>query len=131
MSIIATAGYDNNNPYPVWEYITAISQGQTTTVTTAQDHDFTIGEIVSFRVSQPYGMVEINNLQGLVLSTTHNTITVGINSLNWTSFVNAGIYTHYPAVVVPSSSGIVPQSFPIQTNLSDAFDIIPPNSEEA
>jgi hypothetical protein len=119
-SVIATAGYDNNNPYPVWEYITAISQGQTTTVTTAQNHDFSPGQIVSFRVSKPYGMVEINNLDGLILSKTDNTITVDINSLNWTAFVNAGIYEQYPAVVVPSSSGIVPGSFPVQTNLADA-----------
>lgn len=126
MSVIATAGYDNNNPYPVLRYITAVTQGQTTTITTDEDHDFTVGEIISFRVSPPFGMVELNNLSGLVLSITSDTVTVDINSLNWTPFVNAGIYVQKPAVVVPSSSGVIPNSIPRQTSLFDAFDIIPP-----
>lgn len=127
MSVIAQAGYSNNNPYPVWQYITAIAQGQTTTVTTEQDHGYTVGQIVSMRVSQPYGMVEINNLESTIINLTPNTFTVDIDSMNWTPFVNAGIFKQYPAVVVPSSSGIIPGAIPTQTNLFDAFDIIPPN----
>lgn len=127
MSVIATAGYSNNNPYPVLRYITAISQGQTTTVTLDKNHDFTVGELISFRVSPPFGMVEINNLVGKVLSITPNTVTVDIDSLNWTPFVNAGIYKQQPAVVVPAGSGIIPGSIPTQTSLFDAFDIIPPD----
>ena len=111
--------------YPVLRYITAVTQGQTTVVTLDQNHDFTIGELISFRVSPPFGMVELNNLVGLVLSFTPNTITVNINSLNWTAFVNAGTFVQTPAVAVPAGSGVIPGAIPPQTNLFDAFDNVP------
>lgn len=111
-------------PYPAYSVITAITLGYQTVVTFAADHDFTNGEVVSFRVSRPFGTVELNNMQTRVISHTNNTITVNIESSNWTPFVNAGLYTQNQAVVVPSASGIIPGGLTI--NLEDSFDMKPP-----
>ena len=111
--------------YPAYSIITAIALGQNTVVTFSADHDFTVGEIVSFRVSQPFGTVELNNVQVKVIDTTSNTITVPIESQNFTPFVNAGLYTQNQALVVPSATGTLPGTG--ITNLRDAFDNIPPH----
>lgn len=113
--------------YPSLAYISAVTQGLQTVVTFTANHDFTEGEIISFRISVPFGMVELNNQQMRVLAKTSNTITVNINSLNFTPFVNAGIYEAFPAIVVPAGSGIVPGERTPAMNLKDAFDDIPPS----
>jgi len=195
--------------YPALSYISSITNAQNAVIGFPFDHDFTVGEIVSFRVSPPYGMFEINNQQSVVIDKTLTTITTRINSTDYTPFRllpyqipivnilvdtpstgfaqivftanpflngekvylqnvqgsiapvinnkvflamsvtsttiniavtstglaytsggNATIYPPslfvVPPVCVPSSSGIIPDSIPRQTNLLDAFDNIPP-----
>lgn len=103
--------------------INAISNAQNAVVGFIENHAFSVGENVSFRTSKPYGMVEINNLIGLVLAITSNTITVNIDTSFFTPFVYPPIGTvTYVAVAVPSSSGIIPGSNPSTVNLEDAFD---------
>lgn len=109
--------------YPSYSIISSITQGLTTIVTFSADHDFTDGEIVSFRVSPPFGMVELNNKQGKVLSSTDDTITVDIDSSTWTAFTDAGAFTNFRAMCVPVGSGIIPNSKPISINIEDAFDV--------
>lgn len=111
-------------PYPEFKYITSVTQGQRTIVGFGQTHDFTDGEIVSFRVSPPFGMVELNNVQSRVIAHDTTSITIDIDSSNFTPFVNAGLYEQYLAVCVPSASGIIPGTATI--NLEDAFDMKPP-----
>lgn len=111
---------------PKFSLISAISQGQYTVVTFTDSCDFTDGEVISFRVSPPSGMKELNNQQARVLSHTTNSITVAIDSSNYTPFVfvdeNALVF---PAMVVPRGSGIIPGSRPSTVNLQDVFDNIP------
>lgn len=106
-------------------YINAITLGQQTIVQFTVPHDFTVGEIISFRVSSPYGTVELNNVQTRVVGITTNTVTVDIDSMNYTPFVNAGIYKAVPAQAVPSSSGVIPNFSPPATNIYDVFDNVP------
>jgi hypothetical protein len=111
---------------PQFSLIAAIALGPQTVVTFTDDCDFTLGEIVSFRVSPPSGTKELNNQTARVLGVTNNTITVPINSTNYTPFVFHNENTLvFPAMVVPAGSGIVPGSIPPQTNLQDAFDNVP------
>lgn len=109
--------------YPKYGIISAISRGQTTTVTFTEDCDFTDGEIVSFRVSRESGTWELNNQQARVMSHTSDTITVDIDSTNYTAFVaideNEQVHV---SMVVPSSSGIIPGQSTATMNLEDAFD---------
>ena len=113
---------------PTFSLISAISLGQTTTVTFTADCDFTDGEIVSFRVSPQSGTFELNNKQARVLSHSSNTITVDIDSNNYTPFIslseNAQVRV---AMVVPVGSGIIPSYYPKTINLQDAFDSLPSN----
>lgn len=109
---------------PQKSFILSITQGMTTTIEFTEDHDYVIGEILSFRVSPPFGMVQLNNLQGRVLSLTPNTVTVDVNSFYFNPFIYAGTENEVqsPAMAVPSSSGIIPGLYPATVTLQDAFD---------
>lgn len=108
--------------------IVGISQAQQATITFLTDHPFTVGEYVSFRVSKPYGMTQLNNQKGIVLSLTPTTITVNIDTSNMTPFVYPPVgEVIYPAVCVPAGSGIIPMSNPSTVNLEDTFDNVPLN----
>lgn len=114
----------SNQFYPRLAYINAVTNAQQAVVTFTADHDFTLGEIVSFRCSSQFGMVQINNLKGKVVAKTDDTITVDIDTTNWDAFDysvlnNAGTT---PPVCVPCCSGVVPGSNPSATNLLDTFD---------
>lgn len=108
--------------YPRWKYISGITNAQQAVITFTEDHDFTDGEIVSFRVTKPYGMVEMNDRQAKVLSHTADTITVNIDTLNFNSYIYPVSGSNTPPVCVPSASGVIPGSYPATVNLEDAFD---------
>jgi len=126
-----------NRMYPRWRYIAGITQATQGVVYFTERNDYTPGEIVSFRVSSDFGMDEINNKQARVLSVTNSStvssITLDLDTSGYTAFAfptsavaAAGVS---PAVCVPSSSGVVPDSGsatvpqqPPGTNLRDAFD---------
>ena len=107
---------------PNLQYINAITLGTTTTFGFTANHNFSAGENVSFRVSKPYGTQELNNKKGTILSLTSNTITVNLDSTNYTPFIYPVSGRNTPPVCVPSSSGIIPNSSPPTVNLEDAFD---------
>lgn len=111
---------------PFLTNITGITKAQEAVVTTVENSPYSAGEIVSFRVSSPYGMTEINNLSGRVLSVSSNTFTVEIDTTDFNAFVYPPVGTVItPAVVVPAGSGIVPDSSIPMTNLQDVFDNVP------
>lgn len=113
---------------PQYSVIQDIAQGQQTVVTFTEDSDFTNGEMISFRVSRASGMFELNNVQARVVSRTSDTITVDIDTSNFTPFVYLSENeTQFPALVVPSGSGKVPNAFVATINLEDAFDNVPVN----
>jgi hypothetical protein len=137
----ATAGsvlkYIPNRMYPRWNFIANITKAAQAVVYFTAKNDFTPGEIVSFRVPSEFGMDEINNKAVRVLSVTNSatvsSITIDLDTSGYTTFAYptsviaaAGVS---PAVVVPSSSGVVPYNGsatvaqqPPGTNLLDAFD---------
>jgi hypothetical protein len=128
--------------YPHWSYIANITQAAQAKVYFTAPNDYTPGEIVSFRVSSDFGMDEINFRTARVLSvvndaptdaTPESSITIDLDTSGFTAFTfptsavaAAGVS---PAVVVPSSSGVVPYNGsatipqqPPGTNLQDSFD---------
>ena len=54
--------------YPQLAYINALTLGKTTTATFTGNHDFTVGQVVSFRCGKDFGTREINNKKGVVQS---------------------------------------------------------------
>jgi hypothetical protein len=114
--------------YPRYSFISDITLGQFSVITFTADCDFTDGEIVSFRVSREAGSREFNNQQARVLSHTNNTITVDIDSTNYTPFISLGEnQLVFPSMVVPAGSGIIPGQATATINLQDAFDNVPTN----
>lgn len=114
--------------FPSLKFINSITQGTETIVSYASAHDFTIGQIVSFRVSEPFGMVEMNNIQARIDSTTSNSITVPIDSRNFTSYTTpaAADVGSKPALTVPVATGVLDTTIPATYQLNNAFDNKPP-----
>lgn len=105
-----------------------ISRAQQAVVTTEENSPYSAGEIISFRVSAPYGMTEINNLSGRVLNVDANSFTVEIDTLGFSAFVYPPVGTVVvPAITVPVGSGVVPDSPIPMTNIQDCFDNAPLN----
>lgn len=112
--------------YPKYDFIVGITNAQQAEVEFFSPHDFTLGENISFRVSKPFGMIEIDDKVAKVLSIPSTTsIIVNIDTTFFTPFIYPPIGNRYsPAMVVPSSSGVIPDSVPSAVNLEDSFDRI-------
>jgi hypothetical protein len=114
-----------NNFYPSLAFISAITNAQNATVTFTEDHEFTPGEIVSFRVCKQFGMYEINNMQARILTITPTTITVPVDTTTWNAFSLANLNQPgtSPPCCVPSASGVIPdEARTPRVTLFDAFD---------
>jgi hypothetical protein len=83
--------------FPGMAVISAITLGATTTVHTADAHNFVVGQEVAFRIPQQWGTVELNSLPnnltpgapayGYVIAVTdYNTVVVNIDSSAYTAF---------------------------------------------
>lgn len=107
--------------YPRFANITDITKAGQAVVTFDDEHDFTDGEILGFRVSQEHGMYQINNRYGRVLSHDTDTVTVDIDTSDFNTFV-LDSESQYPAVAVPAASGIIPNQYVATMNLEDSFD---------
>jgi hypothetical protein len=108
---------------PKFFLIQSITKGQQTVITFTEDHDYSIGEYVSFRCGKPNKMVEINEKRGKVLEMTSDTITVDIDSTNYTDFLYDLQVAILP-VAVPSGSGVRPNEYVSTVILDDCFDNI-------
>lgn len=110
--------------YPQKAFINAITSAQQAVVTFTANHDFTLGQIVSFRVMSDFGTFQINNKRGAVLAITADTITVNINTADWDAFDYSLVDTAgtTPPTCVPCCSTIVPGSNPPAINILDSFD---------
>ncbi len=113
-----------NRFYPQRALINAITNDTQAVTTFTADHDFTVGQVVSFRVTRDFGMFQINNKKGTVIAITSDTITVDIDSSSWDAFDFSLIDTleTTPPQCVPCCSAKVPGSEPPRTNLQDTFD---------
>ena len=126
-----------NRMYPRRAFIANITQAAQAVVYFTAKNDFTVGEILSFRVSSDFGMTQMNNKTARVLAVTNSStvssVTLDLDTTGYSAFsfptsavAAAGVS---PAIAVPSSSGVVPISAadtsPVQppgTNLQDSFD---------
>lgn len=113
-----------NQFYPQYAQISAITNDTQALVTFTADHDFTAGEIVSFRVGKAFVMDQINNRRAKVLVTTSDTILIDIDTTTWGVFSLANLNTAgtSPPTCVPSSSSVIPFQENPSVNIEDAFD---------
>lgn len=91
----------------VWKTIESITQAYPMVVTTTTDHHYVAGMRVRFNIPGMFGMVQLNGVEVQVLSITNNTLTVNVDSRNFTPFAYPSplpqAYT--PPVVIPDASG--------------------------
>lgn len=88
------------NPTPVPQYfspslyyITAITNGQTTTITTAANHNYVIGQLVRTIVPITYGEIQMNEVSGYVLSIpSANQVVLAIDSSKFDTFISSPTY---------------------------------------
>lgn len=112
----------SNLLFPRWRYIIGISNAQYAIVTFPDLHDFVLNEIISFRVTKPYGMVEINERRAKVLALDEFNVTIDIDTNFFTEFIYPVSGLNTPPVCVPVGSGINFDSAFAFTILNDAFD---------
>jgi hypothetical protein len=79
--------------------ISAITLGQTTTVTTAVNHNYVIGQAVRLLIPESYGSFQLNGMTGNVISIpVANQVSVTINSTQSNAFTIGSTTT--PAQIV-------------------------------
>jgi hypothetical protein len=71
-------------------------------------------------------MREINNQVGKVLLITSNTVTVDINTLDYSPFIYPVSGKNTPPQTIPAGSGVIPDVYPPTVNLIDVFDCVGP-----
>jgi hypothetical protein len=106
---------------PKYFLIQSVAKGRNTVVTFTADHDYSVGEYISFRCDQKNKMVEINQKRGKILEMTSDTITVDIDSTNYTDFMFDLSVAILP-IAVPAGSGVGIGEYVATVILSDVFD---------
>lgn len=108
----------------VWKKIESITQDFPMVVTTTSDHKYTAGMRIRFNIPGMFGMVQLNEVESQVLSITNNTLTVNVDSRNFTAFSYPTplpeAYT--PPVVIPDASGAYLSPLPLPYGNQDSFE---------
>jgi len=104
--------------------IASITQADPMVVTTVLDHGYQAGIKVSFLIPTQWGMVQLNGLNAQVISVTNNTLSVNLDSRNFTPFAAPSplpqAYT--PASVVPNASGPYLPPLPLPFGNQTSFE---------
>jgi len=91
----------------VWKAIDSITQDYPMVVTTTTDHHYVAGMRVRFNIPSMFGMVQLNGVESQVISITNNSLTVNVDSRNFTPFAYPVTLpeAYTPPVVIPDASG--------------------------
>lgn len=105
--------------------ITGITGANPMVITTATNHNLTVGQQIRIRVPTVMGMKEANNLTGVITAKTNTTLTIGsIDSTNFTAFAWPAVTSipFTPAYVIPIGSGPINTTF--LPSVQYAFDTL-------
>jgi hypothetical protein len=108
----------------VWKAILTISNSYPMVVTTIQDHHYTAGMRVRFNIPSMFGMVQLNGVESQVISITNNTLTVNVDTSNFTPFAYPVTLpeAYTPPVVIPNSSGLPLPPIPLPYGNQNDFE---------
>ena len=82
--------------------ITGITLGSTTTITTAINHNYVIGQIIRILIPSKYGSRALNEKQGVVISIPNpNQVVVNISSLNSDPFIASPTFLPFQSQTPP------------------------------
>ncbi len=108
----------------VWKTIASITLAFPMVITTTEDHHYPAGVKIRFQIPSQFRMVQLNGVQSQVLSVTNNTLTINVDSRNYTPFTYPSplpeAYT--PPVVIPDSSGPYLPPLPLPYGNQDSFE---------
>ena len=104
--------------------ILSITQANPMVVTTVEDHGYVAGMNVTFFIPIQFGMVQLNGRNGQVLSLTSDTLTININSLNFSvfSYPSPLPSAYTPPSVIPNASGPYLPPQPLPYGNQDSFE---------
>lgn len=114
-------------------YISAISLGETTTVTTSVDHDYVVGQFVRLLIPPTYGAQQLHQREGYVISIpADDQVVLNIVSKGGNAFVPSPIYGPTPPQIIATgdiNSGQISSSGNVQikTYIPGSFINISPN----
>ena len=114
-------------------YISAITLGNTTTVTTSVNHNYVIGQLFRLLIPPTYGSVQLNQQQGYVIGIpAADQVVVNINSTKANAFVAVPAYGPTPPQIVAigdQNSGQISSTGNVQINtyIPGSFINISPN----
>lgn len=94
---------------PGVSFISAISLGSTTTVTTTAPHNFVAGQEVAFRIPQQYGTVQLNSLPNVQIpgQPIYGFVSSVVSSVQFVVTINSSAYTAFANnVAVASVAGL-------------------------
>lgn len=73
-------------------YISNVSIGTTTTVTTAVNHNYVVSQLVRLLIPKGYGCTQLNEQLGYVIQVpAANQVVININSQNANAFISANL----------------------------------------
>lgn len=125
-SVIYYPGYSQQQVFEnlIVRTIESISNSYPMVLTTTVDHGYPAGLMVRFLIPIMFGMQELNDIEGQVISVTDNTLTLNINSINFSLFsYPSPLPSAYTSPsVIPNSSGpyLPPQPLPYANQ--DSFE---------
>lgn len=112
--------------------IDSITQAYPAVLTTVDDHGYPAGVNVSFLIPIQFGMTQLNGQNIQVLSVTANTLTLNVDTSNYTPFAYPSplpeAYT--PPSVIPNSSGKYLEPLPLPYGNQDSFEGVIYNAGE-
>lgn len=80
-------------------FISSITRGTTTLVTTTTDQNFVVGQLVRFIIPAPFGIRQLNEVQGYVIQIPTSTqVVVNINSTQMDPF-QTSTFTTRPQIL--------------------------------
>jgi len=104
--------------------IESITNSYPMVVTTTEDHGYVAGMNVTFLIPSQFGMVQLNNLNVQVLEVTSDTLTIDLDSSNFSvfSYPSPLPSAYTPPSVIPNSSGKYLPPFPLPYGNQDSFE---------
>lgn len=111
-------------------FISAITLGQTTIVTTSVNNNYVIGQLCRLLVPNGWGSTSLNEQTGIVISLpASNQVELNINSMGVNPFINIGFPTKPQIIAVGDyNSGSINANgrAPTATFISGSFENISP-----
>jgi hypothetical protein len=104
--------------------IASVTNAYPAVVTTVDNHGYVAGMMVSFLVPPNFGMIQLNGVVVQVLSLTDNTLTLNLDSTNFSvfSYPSPLPSSYTPASVIPYASGQYLPPLPLPFGNQTSFE---------